>query len=150
MSLEDGHKRKSEVKDAMTERIPIVTVLLEIMKEMMKVESLEEETTIMAKMLVVIRVTTEQINMWTRQLEMKRRVICELAVLMGSETIKQEIQKESSLGGWAKNCSNHFTKKVKRMLFGEIDNMVWSVNEKQVTQWCRKNEVFDQGLPNKK
>ena len=58
MSLEDSQKRKGEVKDAITERIPIATVLLERIKEMMRVDSLDEETMRMTKRLVVIRVST--------------------------------------------------------------------------------------------
>ena len=36
------------------------------------------------------------------------------------------------------------TKKVKRMLFEETDNMVWSGCEKAISQWCTKNEVYDE------
>ena len=76
------------MKDGTTERTPIVTVLLERMEETMRVESLDEETTVMTKRLVVIRVSTKHINLWMRQLEMKRKEIYELAWLMGLETIK--------------------------------------------------------------
>ena len=39
---------------------------------------------------------------------------------------------------------NFFPKKVKRMLFEEIDNMVWSGNEKEITGWCSRNKVYDE------
>ena len=43
-----------------------------------------------------------------------------------------------------KRASNHFPKNVKRTLFGEIDNMVWSGREKEIAQWCKTNKVFDE------
>ena len=55
-----------------------------------------------------------------------------------------EIEKEKSLEKWAKRCTHHFTKKVKRMLFEEIDNMVWSGGEKEIAQWCKLNKVYDE------
>ena len=45
---------------------------------------------------------------------------------------------------WAKRCSHHFTEKVKRMLFEEIDNIVWSGNEEDISRWCRRNKVYDE------
>ena len=33
---------------------------------------------------------------------------------------------------------------MKRLLFEEIDNMVWSGDEKVVSQWCKKNKVYDE------
>ena len=48
-----------------------------------------------------------------------------------------------SLEVWAKRCSNHFTKKVK-MLHEEIDNMIWSGSESEITKWCLKNKVYDE------
>ena len=59
-----------------------------------------------------------------RQLEMKRSEICELDDLMMLEEIKKEIETERSPVKWGKRCSNFFTKKVKKVLFEEIDNMV--------------------------
>ena len=67
----------------------------------------------------------------------------ELAGLMRLEEVKEEIQKERSLERWAKRCTHHFTKKVKRMLYEEIDNMVWSGTEKEISQWCKNNKVYD-------
>ena len=41
-------------------------------------------------------------------------------------------------------CSHHFSKKVKRTMFEEIDNMVWSVSVKVITSWCKRNKVYDE------
>ena len=101
-------------------------MLLAKMLIMMNVEALDEETTRMVERVVVLRVTTKHINLWIRQLEMKRNEIGELAGLMKLGEVKKEIEKEKSLERWAKRCTHHFPKKVKRLLFEEIDNMVWS------------------------
>ena len=44
----------------------------------------------------------------------------------------------------ARRCTNFFTKKVKRMLYDEIDNMVWSGSEIEVSRWCKRNKVYDE------
>ena len=51
------------MKNATTERIPIVAVLCEKLKEMMRDESLDEETTRMDERLVLLRVSTKHINL---------------------------------------------------------------------------------------
>ena len=130
MMEEKAHERKSEVEGVTTKRTSIVTELLERMKEMMRVESIDEETTKMIERLVVLRVSTKHINLWIRQLEIKRREICELAEMFAVEEIKKEIETKRNLERWAKRCTNHFTKKVKRMGYEEIDNIVWSGTEK--------------------
>ena len=126
------------MKDATTEGPTILKALLEKMMEMMRVESLDEETTKMIERLVVLRVSTKHINIWIRQLEIKRREICELAGMIAVEEIKKEIETEKNLERWAKRCTNHFTKKVKRMLFEEIDNIVWSVWKRRYQDGARK------------
>ena len=118
--------------------------LLERMKETMTMESIDEETTRMIVRLVVVRISTKHINLWMRQLEMKRNEIMELAGLMGLEGVQEEIEKAKDLEIWAKRCTTHFTKKVKRKLFEAIDNMAWSGDEEKVSQWCKKNVVFDE------
>ena len=105
----------------------------------MRVESIDEGTTKMILRLVVLRVSTKHINIWIRQLEIKRREICELAGMIAVEEIKKEIETERNLERWAKRCTNHFTKKTKRMLHEENDNMVWSGTEKEISLWCRAN-----------
>ena len=51
--------------------------------------------------------------------------IREQTALMRLDAITTEIDNERSLEAWAKRCTHAFTKKVKRKLFEEIDNMVW-------------------------
>ena len=48
---------------------------------------------------------------------------------MGFDDVKEEIQKEKSLERWTKSTNNPFTKKVKRMLFEDVENMVWNDDE---------------------
>ena len=66
-----------------------------------------------------MRVSTKHINLWIRQLEMKRKEMGELAgsLRLKDEVVKNEIETENELENWEKRCSNHFTKKTKRMLF---------------------------------
>ena len=75
---------------------------------------------------------------------MKRKEIAELAGLLKFEEVKNEIQREKSLESWARRTTNRFTRKVKRMLFEEIDNMTWSGNDEDITCWCEENKVFDE------
>ena len=88
---------------------------MEKVKKSMNVEMLDEETTRMAKRIVVLRVATKHINLWIRQLEMKRMEMSELAGLMKLDEVKEEMEREKSLETWARTATNHFTKKVKRM-----------------------------------
>ena len=44
---------------------------------------------------------------------------------------------------WAKRCSHYFTKKVRRMLYEEIDNMTWSGSETKIVKLCERNKVDD-------
>ena len=43
-----------------------------------------------------------------------------------------------------KRCSHHFTTKAKRMFFEEIDNMVCSGDQKEISRWCKTNKVYDE------
>ena len=112
--------------------------------EVLKVDDLDDETIRMTERMVVLRVATKHINLWMRQLEMKRKEISELAGIMTMEEVKKDVENEKSLEKWAKRCSNFFTKKVKRALFEEIDNMMWSRPEKDISRWCQQNKVFDE------
>ena len=69
------------------------------------------------------------------QLEMKRKEIAELAGLMGFDEVKKEVETDKSLETWAKRSSHFFTKSMKRMLFGETDNMIWNDGGSKITQW---------------
>ena len=97
----------------------------------------------MAEETVLLRLSTKHINLWVRQLEMKRKEICELAELMGFEEIK-EIEMEKTLQRWARRVSNIFPRKTKRVIFEMTDNMVWSWEEKVILEWCRLNKVYDE------
>ena len=88
----------------------------------------------------VLRVATKHIILWIRQLEMKRKEMAELAGMMGFDETKNEVEKEKSLERWARTATTHFTKKVKRMVFEEIDYMVWSGDEKEISQCCTMNK----------
>ena len=115
--------KKNELKPHETQW---VNGLKEKTMAIMNVEDLDRETARDVERLAVLRVSTKHINLWMRQLEMKRNEICELAGSMGFDEVKNEIASEKSLEKWAKRCTHHFTRKVKRMLFEEIDNVVWS------------------------
>ena len=65
---------------------------------------------------------------------MKRKEMSELAGMIGLEEVQEEIAREKALEAWAKRCTHHFTKKVKRKLFEEIDNVVWRGDYKKVTR----------------
>ena len=117
--------------------------LLEKVKKELKTEDIEEETARMVERIVVLRIATKHINLWIRQLEMKRKEMSELAGLMKLDVVKEEIEKEKSLERWSKRSTHFFTKTMKRMLFENIDNLVWSGKEKEVTQWCKRNKVYD-------
>ena len=68
----------------------------------------------------------------------------ESAGLIGFEVVKEEIGEERNLKRWAKKSTHHFTKKVKRMLYYEIDNFVWSGQEMKISEWCQRNKVYDE------
>ena len=51
--------------------------------KMMNLEDPDEETARMVERTVVLRVATKHINLWIRQLEMKKNEIRELAELFG-------------------------------------------------------------------
>ena len=69
--------------------------VLENLKDVMNLETLDEETARMAKRLVITRISTKHINLWTRQLEIKRKEIGQLAGLMGFDEVKNEIEREN-------------------------------------------------------
>ena len=113
--------------------------LLEKAAKALKVEDLDDETAIMVERLIVVRISTKHINLWMRQLEMKRKEMSELAGLMKLKEVKKEIESEKDLERWAKRCTHHFTKRVKRMAFEVVDNVVWSGSEAEISRWCKNN-----------
>ena len=122
----------------------ILNMSFEKTKEVMNVENLNEETARMVERVVILRIATKHINLWIRHLEMKRREICELAGLMMLDEVKKEIENAKSLESWGRRATNHFTKKAKRMLFEEIDNIIWSGKDEAITQWYKRNKVYDE------
>ena len=58
--------------------------------------------------------------------------------------LKKEVGTEKSLECWARRCTNHFMKKMGRMLFEEIDNKIWSGSETEIIKWCQRNKVYDE------
>ena len=118
--------------------------VMEMMMEMKQMDALDEEATRMIERMVIIRLSTKHINLWIRQLDMKRKEIAELAELIGFEGIQKEVETERSLERWARRSTNCFTKKVKRMVYEETDNMVWNDGQNEIVRWCRKNKVYDE------
>ena len=134
---------ESETPVEQTERSPFLEMLLAKMLIMMNVEELDGETTRIVERMVVVRVATKHINLWIRQLEMKRMEMSELAGLMKLGEVRNEVENAKNLERWTRRCTHHFPKKVKRM-FEEIDNIVWSGQSSEISQWCKKNKVYDQ------
>ena len=91
---------------------------------MLNVEDLDQESIRMVERMMILRISTKHINLWSRQLEMKRKEISELAGMMNLGDVSREIRDEKDLERWARRCSNFFPKKAKRLLFEEIDNVV--------------------------
>ena len=89
----------------------------------------------MAKRLIVTRVSTKHINLWMRQLEMKRNEVGELAELFGFDVVKDDVERAKSLEKWAKRSTHRFTTKTKKLLFEDNDNIVWSDCESVFTVW---------------
>ena len=70
---------------------------MEKTKELKAVHSLDDETIRMVERMVIIRISTKHINLWIRQLEMKRKETGQQAVLMRNEEVKREIERRKSL-----------------------------------------------------
>ena len=77
-------------------------------------------------------------------MEMKRNEVSELDGMMKLDDVRKEMRAEKDLERWARRYSNNFPKKAKRMLFEEIDNMVWYGGEKEIVNWCQQNKEFDE------
>ena len=130
---------KKQLNDAPSYGTPFMKTDLEEVAEAMNVEKLDEETTRMVERIIVLRISTKHINLWMRQLEMKRREIGELAGLIGFDGVKTEVENEKNLEAWGKRCTHFFNKKTKRLLFQETDNMVWNCGESEIASWCNRN-----------
>ena len=62
------------MRDAPSDGTSFLMALSEKVKEMMSVDSLNKETTRMVWRVVILRLSAKHINLWIRQLEMKRKV----------------------------------------------------------------------------
>ena len=85
--------KKNELKPHETQW---VNGLKEKTMAIMNVEDLDRETARDVERMAVLRVSTKHINLWMRQLEMKRNEICELAGSMGFDEVKNEIASEKA------------------------------------------------------
>ena len=93
-----------------------VNELREKIMSMGKVEAFDQETIRDVERMVIIRVSTKHINLWMRQLDMKRKEMCELAMLLEFVEVKKEIEAEKFLESWSKRVSNHFTRKTENVV----------------------------------
>ena len=71
---------------------------MKLMKAM-NAEEINQEPIRMVERMVVLRVAAKHINLCVRQLEMKRREVCELAGLIGYDEVEIEIENEISKAG---------------------------------------------------
>ena len=88
---------ENEKPDQQNKRGAFLETLFKKVMTTLNVEELDDETTRIVERIVVLRVATKHINLWMRQLEMKRREIIELAGLMRLDEVKREIEKEKNL-----------------------------------------------------
>ena len=75
--LEGGDKNDSRPVER-----KFMTDMKEKMMAMMNVEALDQETIRDAERMIILRISTMHINLWIRQLEMKRMEMCHLAGLL--------------------------------------------------------------------
>ena len=74
---------EGEKNDSRTVERKFMTDMKEKTMATMNVEALDQETIRDVERMVILRVSMKHINLWIRQLEMKRNEICQLAGLMG-------------------------------------------------------------------
>ena len=135
---------EQKIDEITPNRTLFANTVIRKLRKIMKVELLHEETTRMAERIVVLRISTKHLNLWIRQLEMKRKEIGELAGLLSFYGVKEEVENEKNLEKLAKRYTHYFTKMTKRTLFEETDNMVWNGGESEIASWCRRNKVLDE------
>ena len=71
-------------------------ILNEKIMAMTKADELDDETIKNVERMVVLRISTKHINLWVRQLKMKRHEMSELAGLIGLDEIKRDCIREVS------------------------------------------------------
>ena len=91
---------REKTKESDNEGITLMSKLLESAKKVMNQETLDEETARAGERVVVLRICTKHINLWIRQLEIKRKEICQLAELLKVEEVRKEIEREKNLEKW--------------------------------------------------
>ena len=90
------------MNDSKSEEKTFLKELKRKMAALMKVGGLDEDTSSNVERMTILRISTKHINLWIRQLEMKRKEIGELADMIGLDQIKKEVGKEKNLERWAK------------------------------------------------
>ena len=124
LSKEVVYGGEPDVNDLKHPEKTFVNKLIEKTIAVMNEEVLDQKKTVRhVERIVILGISTKHINLWIRQLELKRMETCHLAGLMGFDLVKNEIEMEKCLERRAKRTTNHFTKKTKRMLCQEIDIM---------------------------
>ena len=86
---EEALRDKEEKNDLKTGEHKFVTVMNAKMKVIMNVDFLEQETTRHVERMIILRISTKHINLWMRQLEMKRTEMCNLAGLLMLDGVKK-------------------------------------------------------------
>ena len=86
---EEALRDKEEKNDLKTGEHKFVTVMKAKMKVIMNVDVLEQETTRHVERMIILRISTKHINLWIRQLEMKRTEMCNLAGLLMLDVVKK-------------------------------------------------------------
>ena len=126
MEDEDDEHTEEMMQDPTSEGSVFLKILLEKTEDLKNDDSLDDETIRMTERIVIIGIFTKHINLWIRQLEMKRREIGHLAELMKMEDVENEIKREKSL---------ELSKKVHESLSQEDQkNVVWR-NRQHDLEW---------------
>ena len=89
--------RRKNTEKTTSQGTLFVNFLMGKLKDVIQVGDLDEKDTTMVKSIVILRLSTKHINLWMRQLEMKKPEMCELAELLRFEEIKKEIEAEKNL-----------------------------------------------------
>ena len=93
--LSEVNAEGSKKDDKRREEGVLLKTLFEKMKRLLNTEELDEETTRMTERVVVLRIATKHINLWMRQLEMKRKEMSELAELMRLEMVRVRLRRRN-------------------------------------------------------
>ena len=108
----NGECQKNDLKPCESQ---LVKGLKEKVTALLNEDVLDQDTIRDVERVVILKISTKHVNLWIRQLEMKRKENGELAGLMGFDEVKKEIGAEKNLEKWAKRCTNDFTRRVRRM-----------------------------------